>query len=111
MPRYEKRKSQISQARKTSKEQSLERIEGKTGSRKYELQKKLIQAERNRDTGLANTATALGEFKTNLAAEQEALAGLERDARSSFRGYWKFRRLLSALKKLPNPISSRTRTN
>ncbi len=101
--KYERRKAQISQARKTSKEQTLERIEGKTGNRKYELQKKLIQSERNRDTGLANAAATLEEFKNNLAAEQDTLAGLEKTARSSFRGYWKFRRLLSRAQETAKP--------
>lgn len=101
--KYERRKVQISQARKTSKEQTLERIESKTGNRKYELQKKLIQSERNRDTGLANAATALEEFKNNLAAEQDVLAGLEKNARSFFRGYWKFQRLLSRAQETTKP--------
>ncbi|MDB6068246.1 MAG: segregation ATPase, FtsK/SpoIIIE family [Pedosphaera sp.] len=94
--RYQKRKAWISEARKSSKEQSLERIESRTGHRKYELQKKLIQAERTRDASLVDAATACQDFKTNLAQEQETLAALEAKTRASFSGYRKFVRLLSA---------------
>ncbi len=93
--RYEERKAWIGRARKTSKELSLERIENKTGGRKYALQKKLIQAEHDRDNGLAAAGATLGQFKDHLAAEHEALVQLEKSARGSFRGYGKFRRLLS----------------
>lgn len=36
---YERRKTRITKARTTSKEQTLGRIEGKTGAQKYELQR------------------------------------------------------------------------
>jgi hypothetical protein len=93
--RYELRKAWISRARKSSKELTLERIENKTGSRKYGLQKRLIQAQHDRDNSLAAAGATLGQFKQHLAAEQSVLAGLETSARSAFRGYGKFRRLLS----------------
>ena len=55
----------------------------------------MLQAERDRDAGLTAAATALEEFKANLAAEQAALAPLETAAHSAFKGYRKFVRLLS----------------
>jgi DNA segregation ATPase FtsK/SpoIIIE, S-DNA-T family len=92
---HERRKAQIAKARATSKEQTLERIEGKTGARKYELQKHLMQAERNREGGFATAAATLQNFKNDLAAEDENLTQLEMSARSSFRGYGIFRHQLA----------------
>ncbi len=90
----EKRKARISAARAASKEQALKKIEDHTGTLKYELQKRLIQNEHDRDTGLAAAAAKLEDFKNHLAAEHETLATLEKDARELFRGYGKFRRML-----------------
>ena len=91
---YEQRKARIMRARATSKEQTLERIEDKTGAQKYELQKKLMQAERGRETALGNAAATCEQFKNDLAAENDNLARLEKSARGAFRGYWSFRRML-----------------
>ncbi len=92
---HEHRKARIARARKTAKEQALERIENKTGGRKYELQKRLMQTERNRETALANAAASLEELRAGFAAEGGALALLELRARSSFGSYLGFRRALS----------------
>ena len=59
----------------------------------------MLQAERDRDAGLANAATAFQEFKANLAAEQAALTQLEAAAMHAFKGYRKFVRLLSGCPK------------
>ncbi len=93
--KHEARKARIGKAYQASKEKGLEDIENQTGTRKYELQKRMLQAERDRDAGLAAAATALEEFKANLAAEQAALTPLETAAHSAFKGYRKFVRLLS----------------
>jgi hypothetical protein len=92
---YEARKAWIGKAYQASKEKCLADIENMTGTRKYELQKQMLQAERDRDTGLANAATALEEFRANLAAEQAALSPLETAARGAFKGYRRFVRALS----------------
>ena len=93
--KYEARKARIGNAYQASKEKGLENVENQTGTRKYELQKTMLQAERDRASGLAAAATTLEEFKANLAAEQAALAPLETAARSAFKGYRKLGRLLS----------------
>jgi hypothetical protein len=93
--KHEARKARIGQAYQTSKEKGLENIESWTGTRKYELQKRMLQAERDRDAGLAAAATALAEFQASLAAEQAALTPLETAAHRAFKGYRKFVRLLS----------------
>ena len=84
--KYEARKARIGKAYQASKEKGLADIENQTGTRKYELQKRMLQAERDRDAGLAAAATALEEFKANLAAEQAALAPLETAAHKRFQG-------------------------
>ncbi|HWF19219.1 MAG TPA: hypothetical protein VG754_08125, partial [Verrucomicrobiae bacterium] len=93
--RYAARKACINRARASSKEQTLERIENRTGNRKYELQRLLMESERKRDADFANAGTEYQEFNANLAGELGALDALEKKARNSFRGYGSFRRLIS----------------
>ncbi len=85
--KFDKRKGLIDKARKISKEQALTRIENKTGARKYELQKRLMQSERDRDTGLADAVTTLEEMRNGLAQAQADLQALEARARSAFSGF------------------------
>ncbi len=91
--RYERRKSGIGKAYQASKEQGLKKVEDGVGALKYELQKKMLQAERDRETGLATTQSSFEEFKRNLASEQEKLAGLEHRAQRAFGGYRTLQRL------------------
>jgi DNA segregation ATPase FtsK/SpoIIIE-like protein len=93
--KHEARRAWIGKAYQASKEKGLADIENQTGTRKYELQKRMLQAERDRDTGLANAATTIEECRANLAAEQVALTSLEGAAHGAFSGYWKFVRALS----------------
>jgi hypothetical protein len=92
--KHEARKARIGAAYQASKEKGLEDIETQTGTRKYELQKRMLQAERDRDAGLTAAATTFEEFKANLAAEQAALTPLETAAHGAFKGNRKFARLL-----------------
>ena len=92
---YEKRKIRIGKAYRTSKELGLSRVEDRIGQRKYALQRQMLQAERDRDSALANATATLEEFRSKLAAAQETLAGLEVAAAASFKGYRSFVRLLS----------------
>ncbi|MDB6022629.1 MAG: segregation ATPase, FtsK/SpoIIIE family [Pedosphaera sp.] len=93
--KYDRLKARINRARASSKEQALERIEYRTGTRKYELQKLLMESERNRDAGFAATVTMYQDFGANLAGELATLDALETKARGSFRGYGAFVRLIS----------------
>src|SRR5947208_14496155 len=79
--RYKELKSRISEARTRSKEQALEKIDGRVGQRKYELQKKMLQCERTREADLSNTAAAFEEFKASLAQEHQTLLASEQAAR------------------------------
>jgi ABC-type multidrug transport system fused ATPase/permease subunit len=90
--RFEQRKARIGRAYQASREQGLRGIDEGVGSRRYELQKTMLQAEKDRDAGLASTTAASRELQANLAAEQETLANLERRAQESFKGYGGFRR-------------------
>ena len=94
--KHARRKAWITRARTLSKEQALERIEARTGSQKYILQKKLMQAERDRDAALANASAACSQFKGDLTAEDEHFVALELSARKAFGGYGSFKRRLSA---------------
>jgi DNA segregation ATPase FtsK/SpoIIIE, S-DNA-T family len=92
---YERRKFRIGKAYQSSKEQRLKEIEKATGTRKYELQKRMLQAERDRDTGLTAATTARQEFQAKLTSAQQELAILEIQVRNNFSGYGGFKALLS----------------
>ncbi|SPE52921.1 Cell divisionFtsK/SpoIIIE [Verrucomicrobia bacterium] len=89
---HAQRKARISRAYQASREQALQDVEKQTGHRKYDLQKQVLGAEKNRDTSFATAAAALADFKAALALEQQILAELEGRAQTAFRGYRSFRR-------------------
>jgi hypothetical protein len=93
--KLEKRKGWIGQAHLITTRQIREGEGGREGLRKQGIQEGLSQAERDRETALANAAAALADFKNRLAASREVVAPLEGEARKAFRGYGAFRRLLS----------------
>ncbi len=106
--RHQARKTWIGKAYQTSKDQCLQGIETDTGTRKYDLQKRMLQAERDRDAGWATAGTTLEEFRTNAAAEQATLTSCEAVAYNSFKGYRAFTRLLSdAYQKAAAPEASK----
>ncbi len=94
--KFERRKALIGRAFQSSKEKALANVETQMGARKYDLQKKMLQSDRDRTNGLAAAAAAFEDFKSNLAAEQVALAVVEDKARRSFKGYGRFGALLTA---------------
>jgi hypothetical protein len=85
--KFEQRKARIGRAYQSSKEQGLKQIEDNIGARKYELQKRVLQAEKDRAAGLAAATAAFEQFRGQLAAEQDALAHLETTAQGAFKGY------------------------
>ena len=100
--RFEKRKARINQAHLTCNRQVMEGTD-REGRHKHWLQKSTVDAERQRDASLSNAAATLENFKIKLAASREAFAPLEKAARSAFRGYGKFRRLLAPHQHSPEP--------
>ena len=87
---FEKRKVRIGKAYQSSKEQRLKEIDDRVGARKYELQKKMLQAERDRQAGLSTAAGRLQQFKADLETELHRLTQLEQQAQLSFKGYRQF---------------------
>ena len=60
---YEQRKGRIGKAYQASKEQGLVKIEQQIGGRKYELQRAMLQAEKDRDTALADAGKRIEELR------------------------------------------------
>jgi len=92
---YERRKVRIGKACQASKEKGLEQVENQTGARKYEFQRTMLQAERDRELGLAANLKRFEEYKAALAPQEHLLAGLEGAAQNAFGGYRTFRRLFA----------------
>jgi hypothetical protein len=91
--RFEQRKAWIGRAYQGSREQALKKIDERIGSRRYELQKTVLQAEKDRDASFAQTTSDSRALQADLAGEHEKLASLERAAQQSFKGLGGFRRL------------------
>lgn len=87
MLRVERRKARIAKAFQTSKEQRLKQIEDELGARKYEAQRRMLQAEKDREAGIAAASKHQQEFQKKLAEENERLATLEFQAQRAFAGY------------------------
>jgi hypothetical protein len=93
--RFEQRKRRINEAHFSSRKRALEEIRQQEGRVRYKVQEGTLGAERRRETDLATMASVHQELHAKLAQSREAFAVLERAARAAFRGYGKFRRLLS----------------
>ena len=100
--KFEKRKARITQAHLTCTRQVMEGTD-REGRRKHQLQTSSMGVERKRDADLANAAATLDNFKIKLAASREIFVLLEKTARSAFRGYGKFRKLLAPRRQWPEP--------
>ena len=72
----------------------LEEGSEREGELKQQIRKNSTEAERRRDTELANAAAAFEGFQQKLDESDEDFARLEKSARRAFRGYGLFRRLL-----------------
>jgi len=87
-----RRKARITAACQSSKESGLKKVEEKLGARKYELQKGMLHADRDRDAALVAAGKAIEAFREQLALEQDGLARLEWAVRGAFGGYRKLTR-------------------
>ncbi|HTL59710.1 MAG TPA: FtsK/SpoIIIE domain-containing protein [Candidatus Limnocylindrales bacterium] len=87
LAKYEQRKTWIGDAYQSSKERGLQKIEDQIGARKYELQKTTLQAEKDREAALTRATAAHEEFSRTLAARQDDLAEMEREAQRLLKGY------------------------
>ena len=93
--RHEQRKTHIPHAHRASLEQARKNIEDETGRRKYEVQRDMMQTKRRHETDLATAETLFAEFRGGLAEAHGGLTSLELTAQDAFKGYRKFRRLLT----------------
>jgi hypothetical protein len=98
--KFEKRKSRITQAHLTCTQQVTEGTD-RAGRRQHKIQESAMETERLRDTELVNATAELERLQTKLAENREGFVLLEKNARSAFRGYGKFRRLLAPNRQLP----------
>ncbi|HYG35472.1 MAG TPA: FtsK/SpoIIIE domain-containing protein, partial [Clostridia bacterium] len=102
---YEKRKIRIGKAFQSSKELALKRIDDKVGGSRYEMQRRTLQAEKDRGAALTAQAARIEEFRKKLAEEQERLAQLEVLAQQSFKGYAGFQsRFLKAYEQVEGEL-------
>src|SRR5262249_37261661 len=85
--KYDQRKNWIGDAFQSSKEGGLQKIEDQIGARRYELQKTTLQAEKDRDAGLARATAAHDEFMRTVAASRDELAEMERETQRLLKGY------------------------
>jgi len=83
----QRRKAWIGKAFQSSNSRRLQQIEDFVGAQRYGLQKTMLQAEKDREAGLAAAATKRKEFLEQLAAEEAALAAAEREAQAALAGY------------------------
>ena len=104
--RFEQRKRWINQAHFSARKRALENIRQQEGRAKYKVQEGTLRMERQRETELATAASVRQEFHARLEQSRQDSARLEHAARSAFRGYGKFRRLLSPERQVAAPDSS-----
>ncbi len=100
--RFERRKSRINRAHSALNQQVLEEGSEREGELKHKIRENSAEAERRRDTGLANAAVAFEGFQKKLEENGETFARLEKSARRAFRGYGIFRRLLKRGRQQPD---------
>ena len=101
--RFDRRKVRINEAHKKLRRKAGDDVTEHEGRRKHRLQQNALEAEKRRDTDLANASTALKEFKAKLAGSQQEFANLEAEASRTFRAYRTFRQLLSPNVRWPEP--------
>ena len=93
--RYASRKARIARAVKTSHKLSAQRIDEQEGQWKHKSQKGLLDTKRFRTEALAANDAKLAAFHQQLAENREVFVALEQKADGAFRGYGKFKKLLT----------------
>ncbi|MBM3881715.1 MAG: ATP-binding protein [Verrucomicrobia bacterium] len=99
------RRARLQHAAKTSLQRKLQAIESLEGRRIHEIQRDLLQTERNRAADLAAAEQAYGQFRQTLAEIQDRHAALQTDAQAACRGYPRFLRWLAQLEPEARPDS------
>ena len=91
---FSTRQTRIMKAAHAARERRQAQIESEEGRRTFEIQRDLLQAERQRDADLHQANTTLEEFNTRLLVSGDALAQAEARARFSLGGHRSLARLL-----------------
>lgn len=92
--RRQTRAARIAEAHKRSLKKALDVIEQGEGRQKYSLQKRTLEAERQREADLASASSRLAEFQMRLSKSQDEFASLEVNAYQAFSSFRSFRHLL-----------------
>jgi hypothetical protein len=90
-----RRTARIREAQRNARRTGLERLDAEEGKHKFELQRQMLRATRERDAGLAAADAALAAISATLDGAQGDLAALESRAQSLFGVYG--RRVLTDL--------------
>ena len=101
--RFQNRAEHIARARTSGRQHRMAEIEEQSRRRNLEIQHALLDADHTRDAERKQAVENHSSFTQLLAEEDGALAILETRTRSTFRGYGKFRRLLSTPPATPAP--------
>jgi hypothetical protein len=91
---FSTRQARIMKAAYVARERRQAEIESEEGRRTFEIQRDLLQAERQRDTDLQQASATLEEFNTRLMVAADALAQSEARARFTLGGHRSLARLL-----------------
>ena len=83
---HDQRANRIQRAYQNTKQHQLERISAEDGRRKFDLQRDLLQTERDRDAALKQADADFAALEA-LAVEHQHLAGVEQRAQTVLRGY------------------------
>jgi len=97
-----RRIKRLPKALKNSQQQRQQQVEAFEGKQKYQLQRDLLNTDKQRDTNLTNEHKAHAEFSAYLADAGSQLATQEQSATVYFGGYSKLVKLLA---NPPGPIT------
>ena len=91
---FEQRRARILAAHKNCRKRALESIQEQENRHRYTLQKRTLDAERQREAALAQADDNLAHFRQGIAESQTRFAQAETSAQSAFAGVGEFRKLL-----------------
>ncbi|HEV2695589.1 MAG TPA: FtsK/SpoIIIE domain-containing protein [Verrucomicrobiae bacterium] len=101
--RFEERRARITRAHSNVNQQVSDHVAQHDIKSRERTQQGVLAAETYRDEELVNATTAYNQFQQNAVTAGEELDRLETATRSAFRGYGKFRRMLSRNRPWPEP--------
>ncbi|MFM8469536.1 MAG: FtsK/SpoIIIE domain-containing protein [Limisphaerales bacterium] len=94
--RMDQRRARLERAHKNTLRQQLTWAEERENQRKFELQRELLNAQRQREAAFKAASTEHAEFTALLKIERESVTQLSAQARVALRGYGSWSRQLRA---------------